>query len=823
MVVSVARFTIPAAPTVYQTVYAGFKGVDLTTDALKISPSRASMALNMISDAGGNPEKRVGWRTLHALDGKTNGLHAAEFDGKQYILIHAGKKLYVYDVAAGRIKEQSGYTPRLPEGYRELYYVRSDGRQYADLLVSPDQDTRVLFRGQYTASQDETYLFGVRMTRYIDNFSFGSELGTYRTFYGGAEAVFANDIAVKASVDKDGSVTTIDGTHVKTQDTSTFESPGNLYLGGLNDDGEAVGGADAVWEEVEVYRGGTKYAHLIPCKTEDGKKVGFYDMEREMFVGSASGVDFIAGAEVHGALMEDLSDSKSSSFTMNGKLYLLTGTAIYEFSAGEDGGISVSDPTENGYIPTTSISRPMGEAGGGVAFEGVNLLQAQRKNLFFGDGEATIAQLDVTDIDSVVSVKIDGTATTAYTVDKEKGQVTFNSAPAAPEVNGRDNIEILFSKATEGSADKIRKCTICATYMDGYAFVSGNPDEPNVDYRCGFDDPTYWPDLGYHKIGNETTPIMGYLHVGSRLAIVKGQSIQEPSIYFRDHSYSDGEVFFPVSQGAGGVGAAGHAFATLLGDPMFLSPSGIYGIASSVITSADLVENRSHYVDRELCKHDLSKACMAVWRGYLIAAVDGVAFVLDGNQQKAWRSKDGGSYVYECYHWDNIPATEMLTIGDALYFGTEDGRFCRFNNDVTDSQGNIKMAAYNDDGAAIRAVWATVADDDGYIGQYKTMLKRGCSVTIKPFSRSSVEISVQTEKDTGRFVRYQTMDILSWEEIDFERFTFNGIESPQTVMFNRKIKKYLTAQVIVKNEAVNEAFGLYKIEKRYTKGNYSKR
>ena len=70
-----AQFSIPAAPAAYQTVYAGFKGVDLTTDALKISPSRASMALNMISDAGGNPEKRVGWRTLHALDGRINGLH----------------------------------------------------------------------------------------------------------------------------------------------------------------------------------------------------------------------------------------------------------------------------------------------------------------------------------------------------------------------------------------------------------------------------------------------------------------------------------------------------------------------------------------------------------------------------------------------------------------------------------------------------------------------------------------------------------------------------------------------------------------------------
>lgn len=817
-----AQFTIPAAPAAYQTVYAGFKGVDLTTDALKISPSRASMALNMISDAGGNPEKRVGWRTLHALDGRINGLHPMEIGGKPFLIVHAGTKLYLYDAESAKIREEGGYEPRLPDGYQELYSIRSDGRQYADMGFAPDESTRVEFTGSMAASTDETYLFGARLTRYLDNYSFGCDLNVFRTFYGGAEAAFAADVTVTQSVDKNGAVTTIDGSRIKAQDAVTFESPCNLYLGGLNDDGEAVGGADAVWEEVEIYRGDGLYRHLIPCKY--GALVGFYDMINGGMHVSASDTPFIAGAEVHGALKEGVNDHKSTSFAMNDKLYILTGDGILELSADADGNITIKDPTVDGYIPTTSISRPMGEAGGGVAFEGVNLLQAQRKNLFFGDGVATIAQLDVTDIDSVISVKIDGEDVTDYTVDKAKGQVTFTTAPAAPEVNGRDNIEILFAKATEGSADKIRKCTICTTFMDGYAFVSGNPDEPNVDYRCGFDDPTYWPDLGYHKIGNESTPICGYLHVGSRLAIVKAQSVREPAIYFRSmQTGSDGKAVFPVTQGAGGIGAAGQAFANLLGDPMFISPSGIYGISSSVITSADIVENRSHYVDRELCKHDLSKACMAVWRGYLIAAVDGVAFVLDGNQQKSWRSKDGGSYVYECYHWDNIPAVTMLTIGEALYFGTADGRFCRFNNDIVDSYGDIKMAAYNDDGAAITAVWATLADDDNYIGQYKTMLKRGCSVTIKPFSRSSVEISVQTEKDTGRFIRYQTMDILNWEQLDFDRFTFNGIESPQTVALNRKVKKYLTAQIIVKNNAVNEGFGLYKIEKRYTRGGYSKR
>lgn len=624
-----AQFVIPTPPTQYRQVYAGFRGVDLTTDALKIDRSRAAAAMNMISDAGGHPEKRVGWRTLQRLGAKINGLHATMLGGKQYIIVHAGSVLHFYDVA------------------------------------------------------------------------------------------------------------------------------------------------------------------------EDTVSV----------------------------LQEGVHDGTSSAFAMNDRLYLLTGGEYLVISAGEDGTVTCRDVSLDAYIPTTSFARP--PAGGGELLEGVNLLTPKRRNLFFGDGTSTKYQLDAEDIDGVETVTVDGEtlAASEYTVDASAGTVTFTSAPAAPEVSGRDNVEITFSKTTAGYADRIKTCNICATYLDGYVFVSGNPDYPNTDWRCAYDDPTYFPDINYHKIGNESTAIKGYLPVGAYLAVIKEESTQEPSIYMRYGTWNEdyGQTVFTVSQGAGGVGAASGSMAVLLGDPMFIAPNGVYAITQSTVTSANLVANRSYYVDRVLCQHDLRTAVMAAWRGYLVVCVDGEAYILDGNQQKTWKSNDGGKYVYECYVWSNIPAVQCCVIGDALYFGTADGRLCRFNNDMVDSTGHTLMRAYNDDGAAIDAYWETLADDDGFIGQYKTMRKRGCSVTIKPFARSSVEISVRTEKDTGRRVRQSTMDILSWEDIDFERFTFNGVESPQTVMLNSKVKKYLTAQIIVRNAEVNEAFGVYKIEKVYTKGNYNKR
>ena len=623
-----AQFAIPAAQTEYRTVYDGFRGVDLTTDALKIDRSRAAAALNMISDAGGHPEKRVGWRVLHQLQGNVNGMHPCVFGGVQYIVIHAGTQLHLYN-----------------------------------------------------AARDEV---------------------------------------------------------------------------------SAIGGT--------------------------------------------------------------VKDGRSSAFAMDGKLYLLTG-GEYLVIASDGDVVTCKDATVDAYIPTTSFARY--PAGGGEVLDAVNLLQAKRRNRFIGDGSSKTYQLDSDNIDGVVAVKVNDAAVAAsgYTVDKTKGTVTFSTAPSAPAVSGTDNVEIEFTKANDDYRKRILGCNVCATYLDGFAFVSGNPDYPNSDWRCGYEDPTYWPDTNYHNIGNESTAIKGYLPVGAYLAVIKEQSSQEPSIYMRYGSYNEsmGETVFTVSQGAGGVGAVSGSMAVLLGDPMFIAPSGVYAITQSTVTSANLVSNRSYYVDRVLCQHDLSKAVMAAWRGYLVVCVGDAAYVLDGNQQKTWKSNDGGKYVYECYPWGNIPAVSLCVIGEALYFGTADGRLCRFNNDMVDSSGHILMRAFNDDGAAIDAYWETLADDDGFIGQYKTMRKRGCSVTIKPFARSSVQVSVRTERDTGRVVRYSTMDILSWEDLDFERFTFNGIESPQTVMLNSKVKKYLTAQVIVRNAEVNEAFGVYKIEKVYTKGNYNKR
>ena len=112
---------------------------------------------------------------------------------------------------------------------------------------------------------------------------------------------------------------------------------------------------------------------------------------------------------------------------------------------------------------------------------------------------------------------------------------------------------------------------------------------------------------------------------------------------------------------------------------------------------------------------------------------------------------------------------------EELYFGTADGKICKFNTDIED------MSRYSDDGAAISAVWATKYDDDGTPAVLKTLLKRGCCVTIKPYTRSSAEVYIRADRTGGheKKVAGKPMDILDFSDIDFERITFNTDESPQ--------------------------------------------
>ena len=92
------RVSLPsgANKAMHTTVYKTFRGVDMSTDPALVDSRRSPSAENLISDSGGYPEKRLGWKTLvRQGDGKcVNGLHRFVSKSGEARVAHIGTVLY---------------------------------------------------------------------------------------------------------------------------------------------------------------------------------------------------------------------------------------------------------------------------------------------------------------------------------------------------------------------------------------------------------------------------------------------------------------------------------------------------------------------------------------------------------------------------------------------------------------------------------------------------------------------------------------------------------------------------------------------------------
>ena len=563
-------------------------------------------------------------------------------------------------------------------------------------------------------------------------------------------------------------------------------------------------------------------------KTFDGRVNGLYDA---VFDGVThrlvhAGTKLYRWYEGEGAepslLAEQLPDERSTAVYMGGDLWLFTGDGLYRYD-----GVSVRNAAEGAYAPLTVIART--PAGGGVTYEAVNLLTGTQRVSFLADGSSTVYRLPYADLDRVDAVELNGAAlTTGWTADLAAGTVTFSTAPAAPAAGAEDNVTVTFTKTVAGSAARIGKCRAAIVWGVGAAsdriVATGNPDYPNYDFICGYADGGYWPDTNYAVIGTDETAILGYRRLGEYLAVIKEDNGQDSTVFLRSGALDDdGEARFPVKPCLAGAGAVTRfGFGNIGNEQLILTGSGVYALTTNSLTAERIAQNRSFRIDPKLLSEDLSEAVSCSYDGTYLIFVGGRVYGLDGRQPRSYQSRSDMSFVYECFYWENVPARSVLRRiengRESLYFGTEDGRVCRFNTDVDG------MARYNDDGTAIEAVWSTRSDDDGDPMILKTLLKHGNAVTIKPYTRSGAKILFRTDRDVVAWQAAEgTMDIFDWEDIDFSRFTFNANDGPSEIPFRRTVKKYKRLQILVKNDAVNEGFGVYAIVKHYAAGNFAKK
>lgn len=575
-----------------------------------------------------------------------------------------------------------------------------------------------------------------------------------------------------------------------------------------------------------VKRSGTKIIHDFKATIYGIYKI-IVDKEEKKIVHAGNKL-FIWGENFQ-VIYSDMNLSRSMAFEMNKKLWIQDGKRMLCYGKFKDGEVEsweLKNVEDIAKIPTTVIARA--PTGGGTTYEGINLLQPKRTNSFLSIANATSFQLDTSELDSAaVTAKVlqsdgsykDWIEGTNFTVDRKTGIVKTTTSPGVSPVTGHDNFEVTFAKTPKGYADRINHCTIYTIYgvgaTDNRVFVSGNEELRNFDWYSGINDPSYFSDLSYSQIGQNSSAIMGYRKIGEYLSIHKQDNQQDSTVFLRTgHLSDDNTPVFAVKQGIIGTGAVSkYCFSNLRDDPLFLSSQGVNAVSTNAITAEKYAQDRSYYINERL-RHEpnLEEACAVSVDGFYYLSVNGHVYVAD-SRQKSYNSKSNSdSFQYEWYYWEGVDAYTWF-VDDKLYFGTKSGKLKCFS-DETD------LHRYLDESEPVKAYWITPMLTMDTILNYKVI--KQFVVMMNPYNRSSVEIFYRI-KSLDKFVKREYIDIFDFSDIDFTRFAFSTDYGPQIIATNRKAKNFMMIQFLLQNKN-EEPFGFYQLSTSYKiKGKYKGR
>ena len=401
-------------------------------------------------------------------------------------------------------------------------------------------------------------------------------------------------------------------------------------------------------------------------------------------------------------LMSDLADVDSWGMFLGDKLVILDGKRAIVY--GKYNNVYTAQYMDLvAYIPTTTIGlSPNGL--NGTSYESVNSMTQYRINEFLSDGASVVYVTDSYSIsansgDTKIWILNNDTGiwdlvpSTDYTVDTSN-KITFKSAPPAPVVTGRDNVRIQFKSTTSDHANVINKCRFCVPF--GYQgnnqrlFFSGNPEQPNVDWHSDLvasqPDPTYIPDDSFAVIGSQ--PIIGYLRLSDgTLAILKGLSDTDCSIYYRTSNAQGKWDIFPLLSGTKNVGClTPYCCVNTQNNAMFLGELGVYqaitGEASSTLER--YADNKSYYINKKLLSEanlDKSKALSIGPLYYLF--VNNKLYICDTSKITQPKNSNINQYQWWPCQLD-INVTAVTRWNNKAIIGDDEGYIKMFGDDYID-------------------------------------------------------------------------------------------------------------------------------------------
>lgn len=409
-----------------------------------------------------------------------------------------------------------------------------------------------------------------------------------------------------------------------------------------------------------------------------------------------------------------------------------------------------------------------------------------------------------------------------FSVDREKGKITFNAAIGKAPVSGTDNLIIEAEKFFEGYADRVNLCRMSIAFDTGGTanriFICGNPNEPETDRWCAAKDPTYWPDIYYSSLGTKGANIVGYSVMENLLAAYISGSCEGRSIVIRSSAVDEsGNVSFPIERHLQGEEAAAEkGFVYMDREQLFLTKRGIYAITTEDVSGEKYTQNRSYFINRELCSEEnLEKAFCIKWKQFYVISVNGKLYLLDTGRRSYEKGEPLSSFQYEAYLWTGIDARVLWEDGGVLFFGDEKGNVCFFSEDA--------YSDYSEDGEkSIEAIW-TFPD---FFGDRFFLNKtiRTAAIQAAPYPRNKIRLEYRKGGKWSVLKEWsEKISYFSWKNFVWSKLCWNGDSTPRTVTLKTKIKKFDKCGFRLVCDEPGMAFGLYGFAIEYTEnGRYKK-
>jgi len=366
-------------------------------------------------------------------------------------------------------------------------------------------------------------------------------------------------------------------------------------------------------------------------------------------------------------------------------------------------------------------------------------------------------QLPVKPVDSIVSVKVDGTEKTVgtdYAVDLAKGQVVFVTAPPVTNPATNNTVEITYSKANPEALASVMDCPYACVYGGGDSNVcimlGGCDAQPNAFFWNGNDsvsmNPAYWPMSFYNLAGDTEDGITGFGKQYGMLIVFKERSIGKAT-YGTEYVDDRNSISMVYANVNSAIGCDLPWTIQLIDNNLVFcnSRQGVHFIRDSTAALENNVECISRNVNGTETRPGLLRD---VRNGDSVCAFD--------DDNRYWLCADGHVYAWDYllsgwkapswFYFTDVSGVAYLRADNKTYHLDATGRLTRFER------------TFMDYGNAIDKVYQFPPQFFDTYDRLKDVLY--CIFTVRSDTDSVVRIQYQSDYET----RFDLTDIrsMSW-------------------------------------------------------------